>query len=125
MVTSLYAGILGLMYVGLAIFTILGRFKHKVAIGDGGNEDMLRRIRLHGNFAEYVPIALILILLTELGNTSSYVIHGLGAILVFGRFFHALGLYNVAPINKSRQIGMICTFFVLIMASITSILAYF
>lgn len=124
MVTSLYAGILGLMYVGLSVFTILGRFKHKVAIGDGGNEDMLRRIRLHGNFAEYVPIALILILLTELGNHSAFVVHVLGAVLVFGRIFHALGLYNAAPINKSRQIGMICTFLVIIVASITSILAY-
>lgn len=125
MVTSLYAGILGLLFVGLSVFTILGRFKHRVSMGDGGNEDMLKRIRLHGNFAEYVPLALILILLTELGNTSSYVVHALGALLVSGRVFHALGLYNVAPINKSRQIGMACTFFVLIIGSIASIWTYF
>jgi len=124
-ITSLYAGLLGLIYIYLTYFTIKGRFKHRVGMGDGGNEDMQRRIRMHGNFAEYVPFALILIFLTETGNMAPWFIHGLGIALVIGRISHAVGLYNIAPINKARQIGMILTLLVIIIGALTSIFAYF
>lgn len=125
MITSLYAGLLGLIYIGLTFFTIKGRFKHQVAIGHGGHADMEKRIRMHANFAEYVPIAIILIFLTEMGNISAVVVHILGVSLIIGRVLHALGLIAENTVNKKRQIGMILTLLVIITASIASISAYF
>ena len=61
MIISLYAGILALIYIGLSGYVIQGRFKNKVSLGDNNNADMQKRIRVHGNFAEYVPLALFLI----------------------------------------------------------------
>ena len=124
MVITLYAGLLGFIYVGLTFFTIKGRFKHRVGLGDGGNEDMARRIRMHGNFAEYVPMALILIFLVELSDFSEALIHGLGMALVLGRVLHAMGVYNVAPINKARQIGMVLTLSVIIVGSVLVLWSY-
>jgi len=112
------------MYLGLTFFTIKGRFKHRVGLGDGGNEDMSRRIRMHGNFAEYVPLALILIFLVEMNDFAGMLTHGLGIALVVGRAFHAMGIYNIAPINKSRQIGMVLTLLVILIGSIAAIMSY-
>ena len=70
MVTPLYAGILGLIYIGLSFFVIKGRFKHQAEIGDLGHADLSRRVRTHGNFIEYAPLFLILMFLAEQENTS-------------------------------------------------------
>jgi uncharacterized membrane protein YecN with MAPEG domain len=125
MVTSLYAGLLGFIYIGLTFFTIKGRFKHGVALGNGGYSDMEKRIRIHANFAEYVPIAIILIFLAEMGNLSAVLIHVLGCGLIIGRVLHAFGLLAEQTVNKKRQIGMIFTLTVIAVASIASIWAYF
>ena len=125
MITSLYAGILGLIYIGLTFFTIKGRFKYGVSLGTGGNEDMEKRMRSHANFAEYVPVALVLILLSELGNAPAWSVHTLGAILVLGRVLHAKAINSPNTVNNLRKVGMIMTLSVIIAASILSIIAYF
>ena len=125
MITSLYAGLLGVIYLGLTFFTIKGRFKHGVSLGHGGFEDMEKRVRMHANFAEYVPIAVLLIFLSEMGNVSAIIVHAMGGTLIVGRLLHASGLYGVSPIKKSRPIGMMLTIGVILAASIASIVAYF
>jgi uncharacterized membrane protein YecN with MAPEG domain len=58
-VTPIYAGLLAIVFVLLSARVILGRFgPGNPSLGDGGNLDMLRRIRGHANFAEYVPLTL-------------------------------------------------------------------
>jgi uncharacterized membrane protein YecN with MAPEG domain len=61
LITPFYAAFLGLGFVTLSILTLRLRRKFKIALGDGGNKQLLRAIRVHSNFAEYVPLALILI----------------------------------------------------------------
>jgi len=55
-----YGAILGLIFIGLSAMIIRERRIAAVSLGAGDNEVLLRRIRAHANFAEYVPIALIL-----------------------------------------------------------------
>ena len=57
----MYGAVLALLFVGLSVRTCLLRHKLRVAIGDAGNEVMLRVMRVHSNFAEYVPLNLLLI----------------------------------------------------------------
>jgi hypothetical protein len=64
--TALYAGILALIAIALAINVAVHRVKLRVPIGDGGNAEMRRMIRLHGNAAEYIPLAIVLMLIYEL-----------------------------------------------------------
>lgn len=125
MVTSLYAGILGLIYVGLAAYVIFGRFKYQVSLGDAGNENMLKRVRVHANFMEYVPIALILMILGEVEGISEITIHVLGSVLVIGRLLHPLGVLSVIPSPLGRIGGMVLTFLVIIVAAILCIKSYF
>lgn len=125
MVTSLYAGILGLIYICLSAYVILGRFKYKVNLGDGANEDMFKRIRVHANFIEYVPIALILMILAEVEGISEMIIHILGISLIISRIFHALSISKILAIPMGRQIGMMMTFLVIIVSAILCIKSYF
>lgn len=109
MVVSLYAGVLALLYLVLSTYVIRGRFLHRVSLGDGGQADMTRRVRAHANFAEYVPFALLLLLLVELANVSAWLLHGLGLSLIMGRICHAVAILDILKIPFSRQIGMCLT----------------
>ena len=61
MVAAFYAALLGLFFVGLSIHVIRGRRRLRIALADGNQEEMKRRIRAHGNFAEYAPLFLIML----------------------------------------------------------------
>ena len=122
-VTALYAGLLTLLFVGLSFRVIGVRRGAKISVGDGDNGDLLRRIRVHGNFAEYVPLALVLIGLAESLKTDPRVLHGLGLALVLGRICHAIGLSPKTSILPLRAGGIVLTFIVLIAAAGACILA--
>jgi uncharacterized membrane protein YecN with MAPEG domain len=119
--TGFYASLLGLLYLGLAINIIRLRRKFKVGIGDGDNKILAQAIRVHGNFSEYVPVALILLVSYELNGGSVMVLHTLGAALVVGRVLHAIGLTKTIGISMQRQVGMLSTFFVILVLAIENI----
>ena len=73
LITPLYAALAAVILIVLALRVIGARRSRRVAIGDGADEDLARRIRAHGNFAEYTPLALVLILLLELGRAPAFV----------------------------------------------------
>lgn len=124
MVTTLYAGILALIYIVLTAIVIAGRFKHRVGIGDGGNEEVFKRIRMHSNFAEYVPLALVLMFLAEFEGAAEWLMHVLGAGLVIGRLAHAFGLYGSMYISKGRSAGTVITLLVILVAAILCIQSF-
>ena len=125
MVITLYAGILGLLYITLSAYVIKGCFKHEVSLGDAGNDDMIKRVRAHGNFIEYVPLALILIILAEFEGISEFIIHGLCISLIIGRLMHAFGLLEKDSSSIARRGGMVITFMVIVTASLLCISSFF
>lgn len=58
-VTALYAGLLGLISIGVAFPAGSLRGRLNVSVGDGGNRDLLLAMRRHANFTEWVPLALL------------------------------------------------------------------
>jgi uncharacterized membrane protein YecN with MAPEG domain len=123
--TPVYAAILGLSFVGLSFLTLRLRRKNKIALGDGGNTQLLRAIRVHSNFAEYVPIALILIYMTESIGAPIYLIHFLGISLLIGRLSHAWGVSHENENFKFRVFGMIATFNAIIVSSLYILVSQF
>lgn len=110
MIWPIYAALLSLLFVALSIRTLRLRRRLRVAIGDGGNTLMLRAIRTHGNFAEYVPLGLLLIVACEELGAPSLLLHGLGAALLIGRLVHAFGISKEAEVFAFRVMGMTLTF---------------
>ena len=123
--TPIYAAILGLGFVGLSFLTLRLRRQNKIALGDGGNPQLLRAIRVHSNFAEYVPIALILIYMTESIGAPIYLIHFLGISLLIGRLSHAWGVSQENEDFKFRVFGMIATFNAIIVSSLYILVSHF
>lgn len=124
-ITALYAGILGLMSLALSFFPGALRGKTKISIGDGGNQELLLAMRRHGNFVEYVPLALILIGLLELNGVRSAAIHALGGSLVLFRVAHAVGLKADTIEGWGRAIGAGGTALVTAVASVWAIVIFF
>ncbi len=122
-VTALYAGILALIYVGLAVYVIHGRWATRIGLGTAGNDDLLTRTRIHGNFGEYVPLCLLLLLLLELNGTAPFWLHVGGATLVVGRMAHAYGLKQSQGASAARAVGMAATFLVLVAGGARLIMA--
>lgn len=121
--TGFYAAILAILYIGLAFKVIGHRKKHAIGIGDNDNKDLAKAIRVHGNFAEYVPIALILFAAYELHHGQTITLHALGGLLVTGRFLHAMGLGKSIGVTWQRMWGMLATFFVILFLALANIIA--
>lgn len=108
--TALYAGILSLLYIVLSFRVIFVRREAKVEIGTGENKELLRRTRVHANFAEYAPLALLLMGFAESLQARPLTLHVAGGALLAGRLMHAYGLSQTPHIMPLRVCGMILTF---------------
>ena len=120
----LYAALLALLFVALSIRTLGLRRRLRIGIGDAGNEHMLRAMRVHSNFAEYVPLTLFLIYLAEVQGAHALFIHALGLCLLTGRLSHAYGVSQANENYTFRVFGMAMTFTSLISASAYLLFSY-
>lgn len=123
-ITPLYAALLGLFFVALSARTIMARRKLQIALGDNGDPSMLRAIRVHANFAEYVPISLILLALVEGTGAASWFVHLLGTSLLLGRLSHAFGVSQVKENFAFRVSGVALTLTTLTAATLYLLARY-
>ena len=90
---AVYAGANILLLLLLAFLVVGARVRHKVTLGDGGNPAVLQAIRAHGNGVDYVPAALVgLLLMAVLEPVPILAVQALGGLFTFGRVIHAIGL---------------------------------
>jgi uncharacterized membrane protein YecN with MAPEG domain len=120
-VTLFTAGVLGLLFILLSYRVVQVRQSAQVELGDGGDTLLLARIRAHANFAEYVPICLVLIGAVEISYEDAPLglwVAGLALIAV--RIAHAIGMATRGA-NLARIIGITGTWLVLAALSIWAI----
>jgi uncharacterized membrane protein YecN with MAPEG domain len=108
-ITAFYASLLAFLFVLLSVRVIAQRREARVEIGVGESKELLRRSRVHANFAEYVPLALLMLAFAESLKTPSIVLHLLGLALLAGRLLHAYGLSQNPHILGLRTLGMTLT----------------
>ena len=123
-IVSLYAALLALLFAALGIRTVLLRRRLAIAVGDGGNPLLLRAMRVHANFAEYVPLTLLLIFFLEQAGAAPLRVHLLCAMLLAGRVLHAIGVSRVREPYALRVVAMTLTFTPLIGAA-TLLLSFY
>ena len=122
---ALYAGLLGLVLLALTVSVSAARSRTKTNLGDGGDEVLRRRIRAHGNFCEFVPLAVLLLALSEHLNLGTLWIHLLGILLLLSRLAHAYGISQADEVFAFRIFGMAGTFLVLAVTSLYCIVSFF
>ena len=104
-VTALYAGLVGLLLLALAALVSRLRRARKVGLGDGGDRDLQRAIRVHGNAVEWALPGLLLLLVAELNRADPLLLHACGIAIVAGRVLHAFGLTRTAGVSFGRFYG--------------------
>jgi uncharacterized protein len=108
-ITALYAAILALLMTALAINVTRTRNRLKISVGDGGDQEMLRMMRLHGSAAEYIPIGVLLMGLYELNHGLPAALHAAGIALLVGRLSFVAALWTSARPGAARGIAALLT----------------
>ena len=122
-ITPVYAALFALFFVALSLRVIRFRRSARISLGDGGDEELRRRTRVHANFAEYVPLTLLLMALAELQGQPGWSIHAIGALLAIGRLAHAYGVSQAPQIMKLRVLGMVTTIAAMVTGAVTNLTA--
>lgn len=112
MITALYASILAILIIWLAVQVIKQRRLNQVTYADGGVEALQIARSAQSNATEYIPITLILMALLEFNSAYPTWIHLTGIIFVIGRIIHARGILKEDL--KRRVRGMQVTFLVIL-----------
>ena len=115
-VTALYAAALIALFLGLTIRVFAQRYRTRVVLGTGGDRALERAVRVHANFAEYVPVFLAALLAAELCGAPGWAVHAAGNAMVAGRAMHAAGMSREPDIQALRAGGMLLTLGALVAA---------
>lgn len=123
-ITGLFAAALTFLYLALTFRIILLRNRHKVFLGSGGGSqpELEVAIRTHANFAEFVPLAILLLGLIEASVVDERILWSIGGVLLIARIAHAIGLHYNNFVG--RAIGTMGTNLVLVIEAILLIRSY-
>lgn len=120
-ITSLYASILAILIIFLAFKVVVFRRSKSVGIGDNGDKDGLRAIRVHANAVEYIPMIVILMGVYEANGGSLLLLHVVGSVAVIARMLHAMGLSKSAGATFGRLVGTLLTWIITLLLSALNI----
>lgn len=112
-ITALYGALNAILNIFLASRVSTARRKEKVSIGHGESPGLLVAIRVHANNAEFVPLAIVMLMLAELCGGSSSVLHVIGGLLFVARLAHVIGMPLKAP-NVWRVFSVASTWGVIV-----------
>lgn len=106
---ALYFALNALIMLTLSVLVVRARVKTRTETGLGDDPRLMGAIRAHGNNTEYVPVALLLMLILIPLQANTLVIHAVGGSLTIGRILHAIGLSRNVGTSAPRFLGMILT----------------
>ena len=110
----------------LALNVTRHRMKEGVSTGSGNGQSLDRAVRAHGNNIEYVPGAILGILILAALGYSPLVINLLGASLLVARFCHAHGIQQLeVDLPKTRVLGNVLTWALYLIVVCLLVYSYF
>ncbi len=104
-ITTLYALPLAVVWFALWLGVSSARSALQCSIGDANDKALLQKIRRHGNFIEWVPFVLVLMILAEAQGVGAIWLHAAGALLLIGRIAHPFGLAIDNAGHPLRYVG--------------------
>lgn len=108
-ITVLIASILTVLYCVFSLRVVDLRRKNRISLGHNENEALKRAMRVHGNFSEYSPLFIVLMILMEMHGVPATWLLGVGSLFILGRLSHAFGIMNGPARLPFRTIGMVIT----------------
>ncbi|AWV06754.1 MAPEG family protein [Marilutibacter maris] len=120
-ITLLFASILVLLKLVLLTRVSMARRSSNIGIGSGGDPSLQRRVRVHANFIEQVPMALLLMALVEMAGLAPAWLWGFGVALLLGRVLHAIGLSGSAGYSFGRFTGTALSWGMMLAAAVAGL----
>ena len=118
-VVGIYAAINALLVLILSYNVGQNRARtDSLTPGALGDDRLIRAIRAHGNATEYIPLAIVLLLIISLLGAPSVLLHGLGGAFTLGRFAQAIGMTLEKHPNAIRFTGNLFTGLVYLIGSV-------
>lgn len=121
-IVAIYAAINALLLLGLSYN--VGRHRARtdsLVPGTMGDDVLVRAIRAHGNASEYIPLAIVMLLILGLLSAPVAVLHGLGGVFTLGRVAQAVGMTREKHPNAIRFTGNLFTGLVYLAGAIACI----
>ena len=123
-VTALYGGIYALILLALGLMVSRRRRQAGIGLGAGGDPQLERAIRVHGNAVEWGLAVLLLMLIAEENRASHILLHACGIVFIIARVIHAAGLARRSGHSAGRVIGAVLTYVVLAVLAVWNIVAF-
>ena len=123
-ITLLYASLLTILAIFLAIKVGMNRVETNIMTGEGESSMLLQSVRAHGNLIEYAPLALILLALLEMQNVSDFMLHLCGSLFFLARISHAYGVTISRESTPYRLVGAVGTWLIMLIMSLVGIYTY-
>lgn len=108
-ITGLYVALAALLVLVLSARVVMRRIAQRIALGDGDDRELRKRIRVQANAIEYLPLALLLLGSLEWNQTAPSILHACGATLIAARVVHAFGLSRTGGRSPERFLGTAVT----------------
>ncbi len=109
-VSAFTAGVLIILQMVLMLAAALNRQRARVTMGDNGDQDLLRRVRRHGNLAENAAIFIAAFTLLELLGEPRLHMEIACGVFIVARLLHVVGFTLRNTVNLFRVSGVILTF---------------
>jgi uncharacterized protein len=120
-ITALYAGLLGILYLALGGLVVSNRRRARIGLGTGSDTALERAVRVHGNFAEYTPLFLVLLLVAELAGGAALLLHLAGAAYFLARIAHAFGLSQSSGTSQGRFFGTLVSWIAILVLALANL----
>ena len=120
-ITLLFASLHAVLMLILAVRVVNHRRANKIGLGDGGDKLLARKVRVHANFVEYVPMLLLMLALLELCGLPAAWLWALGAVLLRARILHASGFSRHSGYSVGRFWGTLLTWVVLVTMAVSGL----
>ena len=120
-ITLLFASLHVLLLLALLAPISRHRHAHKIGLGDGGDKVLARKVRVHGNFVEHAPFALLVLALLELCGLPAVATWTFGGALLLGRILHAVGMSRSGGYSIGRFWGTALTWLAFLLMALAGL----
>ena len=91
-----------ILILQMVVMVLAGAHRAKTGIGvgdsndDGVDQDLVRKVRRHGNLAENSALIIIALVLAELVGAPANIVMAFGGLFIFARLSHVLAFSSLA-----------------------------